>query len=80
MAKKVVKQSQPEKKKYCGECGHGVWIYDYDNLDVYNELPICLRCPFTPDRRRIRSEIACSNFKPKKPGELIVTPEKIIKP
>lgn len=54
----VVKQVVTKTNHYCGDCGHGVWYFDHENLDVANRLPICCRCPFTPDRSRIRSETA----------------------
>lgn len=76
----VVKQIVTKTNHYCGDCGHGVWYFDHENLDVANRLPICCRCPFTPNRSRIRSEMACLNWIPKKPGELIVTPDKIVRP
>lgn len=82
MAKRinVVKQVAPKTNHYCGDCGHGVWYFEHANLDVANKLPICCRCKFTPNRSRIRSERACCNWIPKKPGELIVTPDKIVRP
>ncbi len=76
----VIKQDDINPKHYCGDCGHGVWYFEHENLDVMNRLPICCRCPFFPERSRIRSEMACTNWIPKKPGELIVTPDKIVKP
>ena len=106
----VVKQVVTKTNHYCGDCGHGAWHFDHENLDVAtganteyelyvvhnfkneksfanrenldvaNRLPICCRCPFTPNRSRIRSETACLNWIPKKPGELIVTPDKIVRP
>ena len=76
----VVKQDVTKTNHYCGDCGHGVWYFDHANLDVANRLPICCHCPFTPNRCRIRSETACLNWIPKKPGELIVTPDKIVRP
>lgn len=75
----VIKQIISKPKHYCGDCGHGIWYFDHSNLDVYNRLPICCHCPYSPNRSRIRSEAACANWKPKNPGELIVTPEKIVK-
>lgn len=76
----VIKQDDINHKHYCGDCGHGVWYFEHGNLDIENRLPICCRCPFSPKRSRIRSERACVNWIPKKPGELIVTPDKIVKP
>lgn len=52
----VVKQVVTKTNHYCGDCGHGVWYFGHENLDVANRLPICCRCPFTPNRSRIRSE------------------------
>lgn len=75
----VVKQVVT-KTNHCGDCGHGVWYFDHENLDIANRLPICCRCPFTQNRSRIRSEAACLNWIPKKRSELIVTPDKIVRP
>lgn len=64
--KKVSEQKQPEHyNKTCGECGNGRFFYDIDNLDL-NGKPICLDCPYTENRKRIRSERACDKWKPKK--------------
>lgn len=82
MAKRmnVVKQVVTGTNRYCGDCGHGVRYSGHENSDVANRLPICCRCPFTPNRSRKRSETACLNRIPKKPGELTVTPDKIERP
>lgn len=45
----VVKQVVTKTNHYCGDCGHGVWYFDHANLDVAYRLPICCRCPFTPE-------------------------------
>lgn len=45
----VVKQVVTKTNHYCGDCGHGVWYFDHENLDVANRLPICCRCPFYPE-------------------------------
>lgn len=64
--KKVSEQKQPEHyNKTCGECGNGRFFYDIDNLDLDGK-PICLDCPYTENRKRIRSERACDKWKPKK--------------
>lgn len=64
--KKVVEQKQPEYyNKTCGECGWGSFYYDIQNLDL-NGNPICLYCPYTENRKPIRSERACDKWKPKK--------------
>lgn len=63
--KKVSEQKQPEYyNKTCGECGNGRFFYDIGNLDL-NGKPICLDCPYTENRKRIRSERACDKWKPK---------------
>lgn len=49
----------------CGDCGWGKFYYDFTNLDVKGN-PICLECPFTTDRKRIRSERACDKWKAKR--------------
>lgn len=48
----------------CGDCGWGVFDYENSNLDL-NGKPICLECPYTENRKRIRSEKACDKWKPK---------------
>lgn len=30
----VVKQVVTKTNHYCGDCGHGVWYFDHENLDV----------------------------------------------
>lgn len=71
MAKKKIIQ---QTNQYCGNCGFGKWFYDSSNLD-FDDKPICLICPFTKERKRIRSERGCERWKPKKPEELAITPD-----
>lgn len=60
----VVKQVVTKTNHYCGDCGHGVWYFDHENLDTDGK-PICLNCPFVTNRKMIRSEKACDKWKPK---------------
>lgn len=46
----------------CGDCGWGEFVNELSNLDL-NGKPICLLCPHTPNRKRIRSERACVRWK-----------------
>lgn len=71
MAKKKITQ---QTDQYCGNCGFGEWFYDSSNLD-FDDKPICLICPYTKERKRIRSERGCERWKPKKPEELAITPD-----
>lgn len=49
----------------CGECCWGEFTFEFQNLNIDGK-PICLDCPYTENRRRIRSERACDKWKPKK--------------
>ncbi len=71
MAKKKITQ---QTNQYCGNCGFGEWFYDSSNLGLDGK-PICLICPHTKGRKRIRSERGCERWKPKKPEELAITPD-----
>lgn len=62
----ATKSKPPEYLSHtCGDCGWGEFTHEYNNLDL-NGKPICLYCPFTERRKRIRSEKACDKWKPKK--------------
>lgn len=69
MAKKQVQKTKKNEHEYilhtCGECGWGKFTYEMGNLDLAGK-PICLECPHTEKRRRIRSERACDKWKPKR--------------
>lgn len=69
--KKKMKRQQNKRIKSpvylshtCGDCGWGKFTYEHKNLDLDGN-PICLDCPFTENRRRIRSERACDKWKVK---------------
>lgn len=65
MAKKksIKEEKQVSNTHTCGDCGNGTYYYDAGNLDLDGN-PICLSCPFTENRKRIRSERACDKWKP----------------
>lgn len=66
MAKKKEAEKPPVYlDHFCGDCGWGAFYFEHSNLDI-NGNPICLDCPYTENRKRIRSEKACSKWKPKK--------------
>lgn len=61
----ATKNKTPEYLNHtCGDCGWGVFTYEHSNLDISGK-PICLDCPYTKNRRKIRSERACEKWKPK---------------
>jgi len=37
MAKKKTYKTN-EIQHYCGDCGHGIWFYDFQNLDFEKNL------------------------------------------
>lgn len=59
------KKDEPQLIHTCGDCGWGVFYDEPHNLDL-NGRPICLKCPYTENRKRIRSEKACDKWKPKR--------------
>lgn len=64
-ARATAKSKTPEYINHiCGDCGWGEFYYTHSNLDMKGK-PICLTCPFTKERKRIRSEKACDKWKPK---------------
>lgn len=64
MARKPASKAPIYLDHFCGDCGWGKFYYDFKNLDIEGK-PICLRCPYTENRVRIRSEKACDKWKPK---------------
>lgn len=71
MAKK--KEIETEQH-FCGDCGNGTWYKSDKNKDIQG-LPICCLCKFHK-WAKVRSMRACENWKPKKMGEMIITPHK----
>lgn len=66
MAKKKKEEKPPVYLDHvCGDCGWGKYYYDFSNLDLTGK-PICLDCPYTENRKRIRSEKACDKWKPQR--------------
>ena len=63
-----------EIQHYCGDCGHGIWFYDFQNLD-FEKKPICCRCKYST-YDNVRSKFACQFWIPKKPGELKIISKK----
>lgn len=63
MAARKKKDLKSNELHTCGECGWGKFLPDHSNLDI-NGKPICLECPYTENRKRIRSERACDRWKP----------------
>lgn len=67
MARKAIRPTAKNRplehlEHTCGDCGWGKFTYEHQNLD-WQRKPICLICPFTENRRRIRSEKACEKWK-----------------
>lgn len=54
----------PKTLRTCGECGWGIWDMSHINRDLKGE-PICVVCKFEERRKRIRTETACENWKPR---------------
>lgn len=67
MAKKKQTRITTKKEDYhehvCGDCGWGEFTFEHNNLDIKGK-PITLICPFNKFRK-IRSETACKDWKPK---------------
>lgn len=72
MAKKKITEKrqsiEPYKLHTCGDCGWGKFTYEIGNLDLAGR-PICLKCTFVENRRKIRSEKACDKWKAKSPKD-----------
>lgn len=63
--KKKIEKPIDSIDRRCGNCALGTFLSDDSNYDIEG-MPICLECPHTRNRKRIRSEKGCDKWKAKK--------------
>lgn len=67
MAKRATTKKPEQPARLCGDCGHGVWIDSFSNLD-WERKPICLTCQYR-QFHILRGAKCCDKWIPKKEGK-----------